>query len=139
VTLQIGDRNLRYFEPRPTEVLVPKKEGRAVLAYEHVPGAAAVATLKDRAICTAVLGFPLEELAQRDEQAVLAAQFFVAMGLKAEKPPAKPSTKSKGDIEEDDKTTTTAAAPSVKPDENATSGTATATGNPADGKTTSTE
>lgn len=105
VTLQIGDRNLRYFEPRPTEVLVPGEGGRPVLAYDRHNGAAAVATLKDGSICTAVLGFPLEELEGRDQQAVLAAQIFVAMGLKAPEPPSRPGRRPRG-AEEDTPTTT---------------------------------
>ncbi len=106
VTLQLGDRNLRYFDPRPTEVLLPGEGGRPVLAYDRHNGAAAVATLKDGSICTAVLGFPLEELEGRDQQAVLAAQIFVAMGLKAPEPPSRPGQRPRG-AEEDTPSTTT--------------------------------
>lgn len=108
VTLKLGDRNRRYFQTQPTELLVPGESGRAVLAYQDSPGAAAVATLKDGAICTAVIGFPLEELAQRTDQAVLTAQIFLGMGVKAPKPPAKPGVKKKkGDADEDTTATLT--------------------------------
>lgn len=81
VTLQIGNRSLRYFDPRPTEVLAPEDAGRPVLAYDNRRGAAAVATLKDQLIQTVMIGFPLEELENREEQAVLVAQVLLAMGM----------------------------------------------------------
>lgn len=121
-TLQIGDRALRYFEPRPTEVLAPENAGHAVLAYENTPGAAAVATINDGAICTAVLGFPLEELASRNAQAVLAAQIFVGMGLKAKEAP-KPPVKSKGAANDDQSTSTSAADHTTTAAEAVTTGT----------------
>ncbi len=89
VTLTLGDRSLQYFEPRPTEVLLAAEAGRPVLAYQGFAGAAAVGTLKDRLLRTVVLGFPLEELDDRNEQGVLAAQILMAMGLKAETIPKK--------------------------------------------------
>lgn len=107
VTLQLGDRNRRYFMPQPTELLVPGESSRPVLAYQDSPGAAAVATLKEGAICTAVVGFPLEELARRTDQAVLTAQIFLGMGLKAPKPPAKPGVKKKKSGDTDDETSAT--------------------------------
>src|SRR5690606_29967548 len=71
VTLQLGDRSLQYFEPRPTEVLRPEEAGRPLLAYDEFNGgAAAVATLLEQKIRTALIGFPLEELDGRDQQTV---------------------------------------------------------------------
>ncbi len=81
VTLNIGSRSLRYFEPRPTEVLSPLENGRPVLAYDSFKGIAAVATLKEKALRTVTVGFPLEELDDRQEQEVLVAQILTAMGL----------------------------------------------------------
>jgi hypothetical protein len=89
VTLQLGNRALRYFDPRPTEALDPLEAGRAVLAYSGSMSAAAVATLKDRLVQTVMVGFPLEELDNRDEQAVLVAQILLAMGLEKASVPEK--------------------------------------------------
>jgi len=89
ITLTIGNRNLRYFDPRPNEVLVPTESGRAVLGYGNNRGVAAVATLKDRLIQTVVIGFPVEELESREEQGVLMAQILLAMGLELQPKPKK--------------------------------------------------
>lgn len=81
VTLQIGNRGQRYFVARNNEVLAPEENGRAVLAYQDEQGVAAVASLKDRHIRTALIGFPIEELDSREEQGVLMGQILLAMGL----------------------------------------------------------
>jgi len=102
ITLTIGNRNVRYFDPRPNEVLVPSEKGRAVLGYGNNRGVAAVATLKDRIIQTVVIGFPVEELESREEQGVLMAQILLAMGLELQ-----PRSKELAEELEDAKTIVT--------------------------------